>query len=375
MRRQGTGPSSQASSAEAARARQYLSNPPFYIDCDYEDREKVKLAGAKWSGTAGKWFAPNVDRLRKLVEPGATVCCKPTGLCERSIQHLLSEINKLENAKGGGGGGDAPAPPKTAQAALVPLPLTADENDTQRRRDLNIGVETPEALAELKQALGGALEKDGAPPLSQILEAAAKWALGPHYGLCEAERLLRGLYTELVAKEQVLNLSGPKAAATDAPPPPPPKSRGEKRTRADGRKEAMERPSSATARPAQPAQPAQPARPLHLGLPPQRRPSSLQKRLTQEHHRLSSVRSKTSFKPPVTKCDACNSEIQYQFGSCKCEGLVWAQGRVTGAWTPKDYSLRARADALDAGDAGGELDADEHWEDAYFREQAARVSV
>lgn len=364
MRRQATGPS-QASSAEVAQARQYLFNPPFYIDCDYEEREKIKLAGAQWSGTAKKWFAPTVDRLRKLIEPGATARFNPTGLCERSVQHLLSAINELENAKSD----NASAPPKAQQQA-PPLLLTADEKEAQRRRDLNIGSDTPETLSELKNALGGLLEQDGAPSLSQILEAAATWALGPHYGLSEGDRLLRGLYNGLVSVKQVLTLNGPDAepkTAATVPPPPNKQPRAQKRTRVDD--------GEATTGPARPSPAAQPVRSLHLGLPPQRRPSCLQQRRTQEQRRVLLAQSKAPFNPPTTVCGVCNTEVQYQFGSCKCVALVWTQNAVTSQWESKDYSLCARADAHDAGDAGSEFDADAHWEDVYFREQAARVRV
>ena len=161
----------------------YLSNRPYVGKSSYPNREKVKSAGAKFSGEAKLWYAPNEQVLRQLLHTEVWTPY-PTALSREQMLSLLESRSENErrskhreecNALKKEGPSESRVEEEIVKLLLIP---PDSEAELSRLADWNV---TP-----------------------QMLEISKKnEILGPRSGYSTAARLLEGLKRKWVTPETI----------------------------------------------------------------------------------------------------------------------------------------------------------------------------
>ena len=199
----------------AAAARTYLlRGAPFLGDSDYDSKETIKEAGARW--------VPNPAKQRGArdgVTPGWW-----SAYDERTLEALLA-LPKVAKTRRDGNEWQAPAwkpfdcPGKNAAEGVAELlnefSIYTKVRDGEEREALQRAQTRREEALRARDALAGAGGDDPADVAALRAEYDVEWAeelrraadratvLGPTSGISSVARVLRGLRLEIVFKEQV----------------------------------------------------------------------------------------------------------------------------------------------------------------------------
>lgn len=173
----------------------YLKQPPYLGRSSWPNRKAVKDAGARWDGTAKKWYAANKDTLVELLQ---TRKWTPDSLA--SAEQMLTILEQRREA-------ERKAEHAKACAERKRVGPTEAESESYIVRDLGIPKSTAaeiEALAPWKIT-------------PELLELSAKDPrIGPRSGFSTAARLHMGLSRGLITPDQI------------GVPPPPRRSRAQR---------------------------------------------------------------------------------------------------------------------------------------------------